>query len=340
MLRIVNERVGYRTSLIEARPLLPAPRIWRDRNIHTPMSAMKGSQGDEQRNEPRHIVLHRARRDGDTLTVKALHQRRIVGRISIETTTVRVGAVDCGMTSFYRLNAQASNDALRHFNAAIALDPEFAAAYGMAAWCYVWRIAHGWMIDPAQEHADAVRLARCAIELGRDDAVALGCGGWVLGYVGGDLEAAAVFVDRARALNPQFVPNWYFSGWLRTFLGHPEAAMPHFAQVMRLSPSDPLLVHTENGTAWAHFLAGRYDEALSWAERALLDNPHHKPALRVAAATKARLGRRGEARSAIARMGHIDPEFRICDVRKVAPFRRPEDLEKFEDSLRRAGLRD
>jgi hypothetical protein len=63
-----------------------------------------------------------------------------------------------------------------------------------------------------------------------------------------------------------------------------------------------------------------------------------KPALRVAAAANARLGRRDEAHTAIARMGQIDPAFRMCDVRKVAPFRRPTDLEKFEDSLRKAGL--
>jgi TolB-like protein len=245
-----------------------------------------------------------------------------------------------GMASAYRLNPGASNDALRYFNKAIALDPELAAAYGMAAWCYVWRKTYRWMIDPAQEHADAVRLARCAIELGRDDAVALGCGGWALGYVGGELEVGAVFVDRARELNPHFAPNWYFSGWRRSFLGDPEGAIPDFAQVMRLSPSDPLLVHVRNGTAWAHFLAGRYDEALSWAERVLQEDPHHKPALRVNAATKARLGMRNEARAVIARIGQIDPAFRVCDVGKVAPFRRSEDLEKFQDSLRKAGLRE
>ncbi len=38
------------------------------------------------------------------------------------------------------------------------------------------------------------------------------------------------------------------------------------------SPSDPLLVHARNGTAWAHFLAGRYDEAPSWAERVLQED--------------------------------------------------------------------
>jgi TolB-like protein len=243
-----------------------------------------------------------------------------------------------GMASSHIWNAEASNDALRYFSKAIALDPEFATAYGMAAWCYVWRVAYGWIMDPAQEYADAVRLARRAIELGPDDAVALGCGGWALGYVGRELESGAVFVDRARALNPNHAPTWYFSGWLRVFLGDPEAAIQNFAQVMRLSPRDPLLFHMQNGTAWAHFFAGRCDEALVWAEHALRESPNCKPALRIGAASQAMLGRMADARTTITRMSQIDPEFRVRDIGKVAPFRRPEYLAKFEEGLRMAGL--
>jgi tetratricopeptide (TPR) repeat protein len=243
-----------------------------------------------------------------------------------------------GMANFHQWNAEASNDALSHFKKAIALDPEFATAYGMAAWCYVWRIVYGWGLDAKQEYADAVRLARRAIELGPDDAVALGCGGWVLAYVGRELESGAIFVDRARALNPSHAPTWYFSGWISVFLGDPEAAIPHFEQVMRLSPRDPLTFHTLNGIAWSHFFAGRSDEALSWSERALRENPACKPALRISAASQALLGRMDGAQNTVDRMGQIDPEFRVRDLTKVAPFRRPEDLAKFEEALRKAGL--
>ncbi len=243
-----------------------------------------------------------------------------------------------GMASSHLWNPDASNDALRHFNRAIELDPEFATAYGIAAWCYVWRIAYGWVIDPEQEYAAAVRLARRAIELGPDDAVALGCGGWVLGYVGRELDAGATFVDRARALNPGHAPTWYFSGWLRVFLGDPEAAIPHFAEIMRLSPRDPLTFHMQNGTAWAHFFADRYHDALDWAERALRESPTCKPALRISAASQAFLGRMEDARATISRMSEVDPKFRVRDLRIVAPFRRPEHLAKFEAGLRNAGL--
>ena len=66
-----------------------------------------------------------------------------------------------------------NDEALRLFYKAIDLDPDFASAYGMAAWCYIWRKMNGWMIDRAQETAEGARLARRAVELGKDDAVAL-----------------------------------------------------------------------------------------------------------------------------------------------------------------------
>jgi TolB-like protein len=243
-----------------------------------------------------------------------------------------------GMESFGCLTAEASNDALHHFNKAIALDPEFAAAYGMAARCYVYRKTHRWMIDPAQEHLDGVRLARCAIELGRDDTVALGCGGFAFGYLSGDLEAGADFVDRARALDPLSADSWHRSGWARLYLGDLEGAIMDLAQVLRVSPSYPQLVHAKTGIALTHFLSGRHDVALPLAEAAWRENPHDKPALRVSAAIKAHLGMKDEARKAIAHMGRIDPAFRVPDVSKVAPFRRLVDMEKFRDNLHKAGL--
>ena len=46
------------------------------------------------------------------------------------------------------------------FYRAIELDPGFASAYGMAAWCRVQRNAGGWMQDRAREVAETERLAR------------------------------------------------------------------------------------------------------------------------------------------------------------------------------------
>jgi hypothetical protein len=101
------------------------------------------------------------------------------------------------MASFYQRSKEANSEALRLFPRAIELDADFGSAYGMAAWCYVWRKINGWMTDRVQETAEAERLARRAVELGKDDAVALARGGHALAFLIGDLESGVVFLDRA-----------------------------------------------------------------------------------------------------------------------------------------------
>ena len=168
-----------------------------------------------------------------------------------------------GMASFNQRTKDAVDDALRLFYKAIDLDADFASAYGMAAWCYGWRKINAWMTDRTQEIAEAERLARRATELGQDDAVALSRGAHALAFVVGDLDAAPTFVDRALALNPNLAGAWYASGWVRIYLGEPDTAIRHFAHAMRLSPLDPQTITMQAGTAFAHFLAGHYDEALT-----------------------------------------------------------------------------
>src|SRR5262249_21128621 len=117
-----------------------------------------------------------------------------------------------GMASYHQWTREGINEALRLFYRAIELDPDFASAYGMAAFCYARRKAHGWMIERDQEIAEMSRLARRAVELGKDDAVALCTAGHALAHAY-DLQGGAAFIDRALVLNPNLAGAWAYSGW-------------------------------------------------------------------------------------------------------------------------------
>jgi len=246
-----------------------------------------------------------------------------------------------GMASYYLRTREAINAALPLFYRAIELDPDFASAYGMAAWCYGWRKINGWMTDRVQEIAETARLARRAAELGQDDAVALSRGAQALGFVVGELDDAATFVDRALMLNPNLAGAWYASGWVQVWLGESDVAINHFARAMRLSPLDPHTIAMQAGTAFAHFLAGRYGEASSWAEKALWEQTNYLTTLIIAAASNALAGRLAEAQKSMARLRKLDPAMRVSNVTDWAPpFRRPEHLANLKDGLRKAGLPD
>jgi tetratricopeptide (TPR) repeat protein len=244
------------------------------------------------------------------------------------------------LARFYQFgNRQANDEALRLFNSATKLDPDFASAYGRAASCYAFAKMNGWITDTANDIAEVTRLAQRAVELGKDDAFALAASGWALAYVVRDLELGAALIDRALGLNSNLAEAWSYGGWVKNFLGEPEAAIERFARAMRLSPLDPRVTVMRGGTAFAHFFLGRYDEAASWAAKALQDSPDFQGGLRIAAASNAMAGRPEQAHKAMARLRQLNPVLRVSTLKDVlGPYRRAEDLSRLEEGLRRAGL--
>jgi TolB-like protein/Tfp pilus assembly protein PilF len=256
--------------------------------------------------------------------------------------TESLGAYDYflrGIAAINQETREGHSAALPLFSKAIEFDPDFASAYGMAAYCYCHRKTNGWISDHARELAETARLARRAVELDKDDAVALTWGGFSLAYVVRELSAGAAFIDRALMLNPNLAAAWLASGWVRNWLGNPDQAIEHLARAMRLSPLDPQTNTTRTATAHAHFFAGRYDEASSWAAMALREWPDFQTALRIAAASNALAGRLEEAQSARERLQRLDPTLRIANLEdELGPYDRPEYVVRYAEGLRVAGL--
>jgi TolB-like protein len=255
--------------------------------------------------------------------------------------TASLTAYDCylrGVAHVHRGARHSVEAAIPLFQKAIELDNEFAAAHAMAAWCYFWRRVNGWAGDPDSETAEGVRLARRAVELGRDDAVALTRAGHALAHFTGDLDGSIALLDRAAFLNPNLAAAWFLGGFLRTWRGEPEGAIAHFERAMRLSPVDPELYRMHAGIAMAHLFAGRLEEASAWAENAYSNLPSLLLAAGAVAASRALAGREEEARRAMAHFRALDPELRISTLATWLPIHRAEDLSIFAEGLRKAGL--
>lgn len=255
--------------------------------------------------------------------------------------TGSLDAYDCYLRGRANLNVgtrEAIDEGLPFFYRAIELDPDFASAHAMAAWCHFWRKVNGWMMDRAGEIAEGTRLARRAIELGRDDAVALTRGGHALAHFVGDLDISIALLDRALALDPNLAAAWFLGGFLRTERGDPDSAIDYFSRAMRFSPLDPEMFRIQAGMALAHLLAGRFDAASSWAEKAYRELPSFLMVVGIIAASHALAGRSDEARRAMGHLRELDPAFRISTLSGWLPLRRPQDVATFAEGLRRAGL--
>ena len=243
-----------------------------------------------------------------------------------------------GLAGVHLWTEEANKEALAHFYRAMEVDPNFASAYGMAARCYTQRKAFGWDTNRDFDMAESRRLARQVTELGRDDALSLCTAGYALAYIAGEWADGDAMIDRALALNPNLAWAWLFSGQVKVWTGEPEAAIDRAARAMRLSPHDPHMFSMQSATANAHFIAGRFDEALRWAETAtrLQPNAHTPVAMTAAAATL--LGEPEKARKAMLRLLQMEPGLRVSNLGDKFPFQLAEDFARIVDALRGAGL--
>jgi tetratricopeptide (TPR) repeat protein len=124
-----------------------------------------------------------------------------------------------------------------------------------------------------EEVAEGVRLARQALETGREDPDTVSWAAITLLVFAGEAAMAESVIDRVVTRNPNSATAWMASGSIRAFRNQPKAAIDAFGRALRLSPFDPLGHLVAGGLALAHLAARRLEQAIEWADRALHDQP-------------------------------------------------------------------
>ena len=129
------------------------------------------------------------------------------------------------------------NQAVELLQRAIAADQLFSSAYGLLACAHWFRLASGWgSIEEAKTHGLAA--AKKAVELGKDDPIALYLGGFGIAYLGGRLEEGLAHIERALTLNPNQLGAWRLGGRVCWMIGDHEKSIQYYERWMQLSPQD------------------------------------------------------------------------------------------------------
>ena len=156
----------------------------------------------------------------------------------------------------------------------------------------------------------------------------------------GQAEQAVAEGERSVALNPDFVPTYYWLCPSYTDAGQPEKAIDCVDKAIRLSPHDPALYGLLMTKAGALETLGKDAEALDWVRRSLALSPANPIALRHEIAYLEILGRDGEAREAYRRYSALPgPQVRtIAELRACAAVRSCAVSERNIEALRKAGM--
>jgi len=230
-------------------------------------------------------------------------------------------------------------EALILLERALAIDGSYAPAAAMIGWCRSWQKLQGWGPVSDAEIADALQLARRAIEAGKDDPEALCMAGNVISFLGGDHATAAGVIERGLVLNPNSALGSFASGLVLYRQNRPDRAIEAFQRAMRLSPLDPLGYRFSAGLAVAHLIAGRYQEAIEWADRSLREVPRYESTIRNRVVACAHLGRIAEARDWLRRLLEITPRLTIARYKALYGITHPPGIiDIYVEGLRKAGL--
>jgi adenylate cyclase len=239
----------------------------------------------------------------------------------------------------HKFSAEGMRQAVALLQRALAIDASYAPAAGLIGLCRHFQRDHGLggVISDA-DVAECVRLARHAIEAGKDDPDALWMAAFVLTVFAGEHATAASAIERALALNPNSAHAWHTSGFVSCCRNQPGPALE---RAMRLSPLDPQGPGFKSALAFAHSIAGRYEEAIKWADRSLHEQPGFDPAMAAKVISCAHLGRIDEARECLKRRLELQPGLTIAEWKArggAVKFASPEILALYEEGLRKAGL--
>jgi adenylate cyclase len=230
----------------------------------------------------------------------------------------------------------ANTVALSHLNSAIEIERDYPLALALAAWCQARKITYNWTSELDRTKTEGLRLARLAGDMQNDDPLVLTmlCAAH---SVIGDLDVASALIEKALALDPNSAMAWNRSGWVNTYLIRPEIAIEHFQRALRLSPFDPMNFNCLIGIGNAHFAAERYEEALPWWRKGMVERPDLSWPLRPMAAALGLLGRISEAHEAVRQLRQGYPDITISKIMAIIPHR-GEYARRYAEGLRRAGL--
>jgi TolB-like protein len=239
----------------------------------------------------------------------------------------------------HEFTAESTAAALDCLDQAIAIDPSYAPAVAMAAYCHALRHFQGWSTANDAYAAEGVTLAWRAVELAPNDAQALWMAAFALWNMSPEKrDAAPELFARSLLINPNSVMAQALGGWIEIMRGNQNAGRTMVERARRLSPRDPRGWFTSAALAIAAVADEDYGGAIAWAEKALTQNRRFAVALRVLIVALVKVGE-GERASLIAReLLEIEPDLTVSGFFKRIPFPRDTLAATYAGALRAAGV--
>jgi DNA-binding SARP family transcriptional activator/TolB-like protein len=239
-----------------------------------------------------------------------------------------------------RMEREAFAQAGEYLSQAIALEPDYAAAYAWYAYWHVFFVGQGWAECPKAMMERAGDLAERAIVLDPFDARGLAISGHVRSFLHRRLREAMVLHERALSLNPNLAMAWALSAVTHAYAGDPEEAERRNNRYKKLSPLDPHAFFFDAFFVLIHLMKREYETAAEVGRTVSQFNPSFTAAYKPYLAALGHLHRDQEATTIRRRLLALEPDFTIERFLATNPIERESDRMHYAEGLRLAGIRE
>jgi len=233
------------------------------------------------------------------------------------------------------LTKSANVEARSLFGSAIAISPDFAAAYAYVAFTHLNDYILGWVDVPERSLETGLDIARRAVAMDDEDPY----GHFVISEFllwHRELDGALAEVQRCLALAPSSGEGHLSKANIQYYSGDATGSVDTLNAYMRLDPFyHEIALYF---LAQAQAALEQFDAAVATLKRRLARNPSSQTSYALLASCYGHLGKIAESREAWAELMKIAPDFSMERRRRVLPFRNPDMFEHRLEGMRKAGL--
>jgi TolB-like protein/cytochrome c-type biogenesis protein CcmH/NrfG len=219
---------------------------------------------------------------------------------------------------------------------AITLDPNSTEAHLILAVIHYHDAIMGLVKDKETSLALSRQLALRAVRLDDQNEYAH----WALGLSCLALarhEESITVLERAIELNPNCSVAYGSLGTALNLVGRVDEAIVNHEIAIRSNPRDPSIFFRFTGISLAHFLAGRYDDAIEWANKAVHRMPTWYLGHFLLAASYIQANNLLKAKTAVDQCREVLPDASVSQLRRL-PLKNAIEMNQFRECLLKAGL--
>jgi adenylate cyclase len=240
-----------------------------------------------------------------------------------------------GQDCFFRSNEKDNIQARHFFKEAINIDNGYAMAYIMLGYTHMTDLLFGWSKSPIESFEHAEKNVEEALALNDSFDLAHSLSGWIHLFKRQHDEAIKAG-ERAIELNPNGAEANAHLAFILIFSDKVELAIKLLKRALRLNPIPQSYFYTILAAAYQS--NGQDEKAIEMCKKALSGNPDQLQPYLTLTVSYSTLNRTEDASKAVEEILRIQPDFSLEYFANTLPNKNQERLDKYINTLRKAGL--